>query len=74
MLEISFGKDSIYKTKVRICLTSMLSPLDTQVFKKHKDVCTRKEWDDAVKKVTELVKQKIEWIIPDQNTKLYPKT
>ena len=60
MLEISFGRDNVFKSKVRISLTSMLSPLDPKVFKKHKEICTRKEWDMAIKRVIELVKLRIE--------------
>jgi len=59
MLEISFAQDGIYGHKIGIYQTGNLNPLDSEVFRKHKEVCSKKEWSEAVKKIVNLVKGKI---------------
>lgn len=58
MREIAFGTDRIGARKASVLSVGPLNPINDQVFKKHKEVCSRAEWDKAVKAVIDLMKPK----------------
>ncbi|MEM1339846.1 MAG: hypothetical protein AAGF96_18945 [Bacteroidota bacterium] len=51
VLEIQFTREPIYGEKVVVFNTYPTNPLDPLVFKKHKEVCSKAEWQKAVKRV-----------------------
>ncbi len=50
-IEIAFTIERIFGEKVTVFNTFPTSPLNLQVFKKHKEVCTKAEWQKAVNRV-----------------------
>lgn len=55
MLQISFGKDLIYGEKTLVYQTSPQNPINSNTFKKHKEVCSKTEWDKARKRVKNFI-------------------
>lgn len=56
MTQISFRDDGVYGVECIIYRTRPLNPVNDKVFLKHKEFCSKSEWNEAKKRVENYLK------------------